>query len=446
MIGALWRFPRMSRDELAAWRDARLRRLVAHAYEQVPYYRQHFDRHGVRPEHVRGAADLHRIPVTTKRDLMSQPAAEVMARNIRTRLMVGMRTSGSSGERFVVRRTLREQYVLHTARLRAYRSYGLGAGDRVARIGVRRQGGLFNRTVFGRPIGDLGLNRQTLVDTFLPPDAIAAELARLRPDVLGGFAGVLARVAESVLAAERRDIRPRIVLTGSEVLTPAMRRTITEAFGARVFNVYGSTECNLLAWECAHSDELHTCDDGAIVEVLRDGRPAAPGESGEVVATNLHAWAMPLIRYHQGDVVTRGSGTCACGLPFATIRDIQGRMIDFFPLPDGRLVHPYEVVARFRATGWIRQYQLVQERMDRLVLRVVASSELPAGPSAEQVGSVAASIAALLGPSVEIAVDVVPEIALEASGKFRVARSLVRSAYDDTSLPTGAPAAMAGAH
>ena len=136
---------------------------------------------------------------------------------------------------------------------------------------------------------------------------------------------------------------------------------------------YGSHEFPLLGWECGQTGEFHTCDDGLILEVLHEGRPAEPGEQGEVVATNLHAYSMPFIRYRLGDVATRGDQSCACGQPFSTIRSIQGRMIDYFPLPDGRMIHPYQILSSFIGGGdsWIRQYQLLQERRDRIVLRVL---------------------------------------------------------------------------
>jgi phenylacetate-CoA ligase len=77
-----------------------------------------------------------------------------------------------------------------------------------------------------------------------------------------------------------------------------------------------------MAWECRHSGDLHTCDDGVLIEVLVDGRPAEPGERGEVVVTNLHAYAMPFIRYRIGDVATR-EAPCGCGAPFAAIGEIR---------------------------------------------------------------------------------------------------------------------------
>ena len=165
-------------------------------------------------------------------------------------------------------------------------------------------------------------------------------LKRIPPDALTGFPGVLVRIAQSLTEADRRVLRPRFVVAGGEVLTPVMRKQIRDAFRAPVFETYASHEFSLIASECQETGESHVCDDGMILEVIKDGRPAAPGERGEVVGTALHSFAMPFVRYRLGDVVTQSSGTCACGQPFSTIRTIQGRMIDYFPLPSGRLMHP----------------------------------------------------------------------------------------------------------
>jgi len=148
-----------------------------------------------------------------------------------------------------------------------------------------------------------------------------------------------------------------------------------------------------------------------IVEVMRDGRPAAAGEEGEVVVTNLHAYAMPFIRYRLADAVTRGSDQCACGQPFSTIRAIQGRMNDYFSLPDGRRMHPYRILERLLPEDdiWIRQYQLLQDRPDRIVMQVVPSRP----PTAELQARVARAISPLLGPGIEFQVRVVEAIPLQ---------------------------------
>ena len=147
-----------------------------------------------------------------------------------------------------------------------------------------------------------------------------------------------------------------------------------------VYETYGCHEINLVAWECKETGDLHLCDDLAIVEVLCEGRPARPGESGDVVVTNLHAYASPYLRYELGDRAVAGDPVCRCGAPFATIRSVQGRTMDALLLADGRVMHHWELIPMtFWDMPWHRQYQLVQESRDRFVLRLVADGEPPAG-------------------------------------------------------------------
>jgi phenylacetate-CoA ligase len=204
-----------------------------------------------------------------------------------------------------------------------------------------------------------------------------------------------------------------------------MRRRITQGFNAPVRETYASHEFPLLGWECPRGGEFHTCDDGVILEVLHEGRPASEGERGEVVATNLHAYAMPFIRYRLGDIATRGEHHPNCSQPFSSIRSIQGRMIDYFPLPDGRVIHPYQILSSLIGgrDGWIRQYQLLQEREDRIVLRVQAAQT----PDSDHLASLEQSVLSLLGRGVDFRVQLVDDLPLEESGKFRASRSLVRS-------------------
>jgi phenylacetate-CoA ligase len=382
---AVQRHSRATRAEVKAFQDAQLRRLVLHAYENVPYYRRLFDRNRLHPRHIRGTVDLDLIPISSKQAMRERPVYELLDRTLDQRKLLTVCTSGSTGEPFAIRRTWLEQAFNVLFQMRSQHSFGLRLSERVMKVG---RGGLVQ-----------------------PPEEVVRQLETFRPHLLVALPSILCLTADYLIAQGRRDIRPRILCVGGEVLTPLMRSRLTQAFGVEPVQTYASHEFPLMGWECGVSGELHTCDDGVIVEVMRDGRPAAAGEEGEVVVTNLHAYAMPFIRYRLADVVTRGSDQCACGQPFSTIRAIQGRMNDYFSLPDGRRMHPYRILERLLPEDdiWIRQYQLLQDRPDRIVMQVVPSRP----PTAELQARVTRAVSPLLGPGIEFQVRIVEAIPLQ---------------------------------
>ncbi|WP_212750630.1 hypothetical protein, partial [Streptococcus pseudopneumoniae] len=151
-------------------------------------------------------------------------------------------------------------------------------------------------------------------------------------------------------------------------------------------------------------------------------------------ATNLLATAMPFIRFEIGDLITRGPASCPCGWRGTTICEIRGRMLDLFPLPDGREIHPYDIVFRLLDSllSCVSQYQLVQEAENSIGLYVVPiSSEI----SSRRFDAFRREIEEFLGHQVAFEIRLVQVIDFERSGKFRVSRSKVRSNYDQVESP-----------
>ena len=424
---SILRHPHVGRDQLVAFQNARVRRLADHAYRHVPYYRELFERHGVKPQDIQTVEDLRIIPITSRDELQALPAEHIVARGVNPQDLIWRDTSGASGKPLRIRRTWGEERLHGALRLRALRMLGLRLHDMHCYVEGHPNQQRQDHQFVQRILAVFGIARQVFVDFLLPPEEIVSRLKMIRPDAVSAYPMVLARIAQLISKDELRALRLRFVGTGGEVLTTLMRQQIEEGFGAPVFDMYASHEFNLLAWPCRETGEFHTCDDGLVMEVLQGERPVNQGESGEVVGTDLHSFAMPLIRYRLGDMVTKGSSVCACGQPFSTIRNILGRMIDYFHLPDGRVVHPqHPWGARREKTPWIRQYQVTQERIDRIVLQIVPWYT----PSAQELAALQEPAKAFLGSMVTLEVKLVPEIGLEPNGKFRVFRSLIDSPYD----------------
>lgn len=430
LIPTLYSFLRHSnvtRDEIISFQNKRLRSLIIHAYKNVPYYRKLFDREGLKPRDIQTIDDLSKIPITSKNDLQLLPVEEVVARGVNPNNLIVRRTGGSSGEPSIIRRTWFEERLLGSLRLRAMHDLGLRMTDMTASILLIRATHPHDNQIPMRILRALGLYRRVQISCLLPPEDILVQLQHVRPDVLGAFSGQLSWLVQNI-DNDRLAARPRFIFVAGEVLTPLMRDQIIKAFKAPVYELYASHEFNLIAWQCKETGELHTCDDGMIVEVLKDGRLASTAERGEVVGTNLHSFAMPFIRYRLGDIVTKGLDACPCGQPFSTIKAVQGRMLDYFRLPGGRMIHPYEIIRIIVSdkAPWIRQYQLIQEREDRIISLVVPSKK----PTTQEISLLEESVTKVLGPGVEFRIVIVPEIKFEPNGKFRVSRSMVKSDYD----------------
>jgi phenylacetate-CoA ligase len=414
---ALTRGFSFSPDELRDFQERCLRDLVRHSYECVPYYRRIFQQAGLDPREIRGLDDLGRIPLTSRGDLQILPVEEVVAQGTNVQNLCVHRTSGSTGEPMKIRRTWIEDRVLQAFRLRVLRKFGMRLTDKRASV-CGAQG--YPRSFYM----SLGLLPYFAIHCLWPPEQILRRLREIRPDILTGYPGTLSWLAGLLGDEDRRLIRPRLISTDSEVLTADMRTQITEAFRAPLVDFYDSHQFNLIAWECVASGSYHVADPTMIMEVMHDGRPALPGEEGELVGTALHSWTAPLIRFRLGDVVTRGEGSCPCGAPNSVLTRVQGRTADRFLLPSGRSIHPYVLVMPLmHCAPWVRRYQIVQAEFGRFRVQLVPL--LGTDPSSEAVANVGRALAAALAEPVRVEVMLMEQIAAAKNGKFRPYYSLL---------------------
>ena len=88
--------------------------------------------------------------------------------------------------------------------------------------------------------------------------------------------------------------------------------------------MYGSEEMNGIAYECPEH-HMHVLGDNVFVEIMNEYEILRCGE-GESIITNLNNYAMPLIRYNQGDIIkTNSSNICLSNTN--VIYNICGRKI-----------------------------------------------------------------------------------------------------------------------
>ena len=401
-----------SRSMIRDYQSRQLLRLIHHAYNRVPFYRKLFDQNGLKPSEIQGLDDLHRIPITNKRQLKAVPERDLLAENLDPDGLIQYSTSGATGEPLTVHNSSIEEWIHALFRLRAYRSFGFRIPERMARL---RDPGLGCRSLIWKLIQATGLYRIHELRTF-PADEVVANLRRVRPDSLAGYPGGVYYVAKMLTEDDRKVIKPRWVAVGGADVLPIMRKEIERGFGTRLYETYACRETAMIAWECRQTRSLHVCDDHLILEVMKDGRPATSGETGEVVVTVLHSFAQPFIRYRIHDSVTKGEDRCSCGAPFSTLQNVEGRTNDRIMFRDGPSRPPGPIFGFIEDDiDWIRQYQLIQERFDLVILKLVLLDQ----PIQEELEALERVSRQFLGAQVDFRIEYVDELMPEPGKKFR---------------------------
>jgi phenylacetate-CoA ligase len=169
-------------------------------------------------------------------------------------------------------------------------------------------------------------------------------------------------------------VRPKGLFLIGEPLDEPSRNYIDQTLGSRTFASYGANEFGLLALECKERSGMHVLSDSVIIEVIKDGRPALPGETGELVITGLLNTATPLIRYNIGDIGIMSGGSCPCGVTMPVLASVEGRAIDHVRLPDGGVVSPKRIMTIMHSIDRLPRSQLIQEELNVFALRVFADN------------------------------------------------------------------------
>jgi len=269
--------------------------------------------------------------------------------------------------------------------------------------------------------------RALLLDRFIYLDTIdlnersigefIARWRRGRPEALYGHAHSLYILARYLLDHQINDLRPRGIISTSMMLLAHERAVIEEAFGCKVFDRYGSEEVGLIAAECERHEGLHLNIEHLYIEFLRpDGHPAAAGEEGAIVITDLLNRGMPFIRYRIEDIGVPSARRCSCGRGLPLMERVTGRVADYLKRRDGSMVAGVSLVERtLTAIDGIEQLQVVQPSIDQIVLNVVRAPDF--SPATEQ--ALLAEFHAVFGPGIDIYASYVERIPQERSGKYR---------------------------
>lgn len=241
-------------------------------------------------------------------------------------------------------------------------------------------------------------------------------LQSVNPEILLTYPPNLAMLMSAMIRKKISLPRLSEVRTISGTVSEALRQDCQSLLGVPLVDLYSTQEVGIIGIQCPASGLLHLQSENLLVEILdTHGRPCEEGEVGQVVVTDLHNFAMPLIRYALRDWAEQGP-VCPCGRGLPTIRSVKGRNRNMAYTPDGKQFWPVLGVALFRQLlPNLRQYQLVQTACNAITVKLVC---IPS-PSTAQMSELQSLLERTLGHTYHWTWHITEkELPLSGSGKF----------------------------
>lgn len=408
-------------ERLHGYRDRSLASLIEIAYREVPFYRSLLDTAGVRPQAITHPEALGRLPVATKAMLRAgYPHLTTRATGLAT---YEESSSGSTGKNFYVKEDFETAGWYRASFMLALEWAGWAVGEPHLQTGMtldRRMG----RRLKDMLLGCEYVSAYDLSDAHLDETLDLIERRGLQH--LWGYPGSIYCLAERALKKGWNQPLGSVVTWGDN-LYARYRRVIETAFKTRVFDAYGCAEGIQVSAQCGHENTYHIHTLDVIVECLDDdGRPVPDGRPGNLILTRLHPGPMPLIRYQVGDVgVLNRNARCACGRGYEVMASIQGRDTDIVITPSGNRLIVHFFTGILEHFPEIESFQVVQETLDAMVVRVVPRGQL----SKETVAAIIARLHEKGAADIQIHVEAVTAIPLPPSGKRRFVISQISKPF-----------------
>lgn len=361
-----------SRDEIAALQFHRMKRSLRHAYENSPFYRNHFIKHDVHPDDLKTLADIAKFPFTVKQDLRETYPFGMFAVP-QSKLVRVHGSSGTTGKPTVVGYTAAD--IDHWANLvaRSIRAAGGRQGDM-----------LHNAYGYGLFTGGLGAHygAERLGCTVVP---ISGGMTERQVTLINDFKPRIIMVTPSYMLSildefRRQGIDPResslqVGIFGAEPWTNAMRQEIEQAFDMHAVDIYGLSEVMGpgVAQECVETkDGLHIWEDHFYPEIIDPvtGEVLPDGELGELVFTTLTKEGLPMVRYRTRDLTRLLPGTARS---MRRIEKITGRSDDMMILR-GVNVFPTQIEEQILKCKGLAPHFYIElarsGRMDNMIVHV----------------------------------------------------------------------------
>ena len=327
---------------LYEYRLGKLVKLLEFACKNVPYYENIFKSLRLKPADFKKLDDLSKIPVLTK-EVARRESVNLVTRGLNKKYVKKGKTGGTTGSPLIVYRDTDTRSFTWASYYRWYEWIGIKYSDRCATLWGART--VLSQSVKSKIIDSLSdyLQNSISVNSFqmgendLP--AIYSRIQRFKPVIISGYLSAILQLARYIDDNSLVHVSPRVLSSTAETLLPHHREYLKKVFGAPIYDQYGCGELSAISYECPMHNGLHINQEHMICEVLDDNNNNVFDQKGKVVGTDLDNYAMPFIRYENGDIASLYSSVCSCGVNQPLMSSVDGRSADTITLSSGSSVH-----------------------------------------------------------------------------------------------------------
>lgn len=400
-----------SESDLKEYQNEKLRALIKHAYENVPYYTDLFKKLKLTPADIKTVEDLVKIPILTKEIVRENiKNGKLMAQNIRKKDMILSCSSGSTGEPLQYYIT-KDSYSMNiAANLRGWCWMGYRLGDKYIKLSQNPRKEIKNlqdkinncHYLFTQQLTDYNFSK------------ILNEIQKFKPKFIRGYPDPMLFLANYIQKNKVSLPYIKAINTTGNILFPESRRTIEEAFICKVFDSY-SCEGGANVFECETHKSYHSSMEYAITEIISDSKEVNNGEKGRVITTDLINYAIPFIRYDTQDYITKSKEKCSCGRDLLAIEKIDGRDSDILITPKGKYLIDHNFSVYLKNTNLIEQFQVRQNKIDEFNILLKVNDNF----TKEEEVKIYNYWQKYINEDVKINIKIVNDIPLTKSGKRR---------------------------
>jgi phenylacetate-CoA ligase len=367
-----------SYQKLEEFQNEKLRELIKHAYNNVPYYHNLFKSLNLIPEDIRSIGDLNKLPIITKEEIRKN-ISDFIAVNVPQKDLIRRTTSGSSGHPFEYIIDKNVLSIFRSMTLRTWEVAGYNLGDKIATVSgssllpkkmtfLQKVSFKVNRNL---PLSSFNMNSEKV-------QSYCNQLLDFNPKFLRGYPSSIFILANYVVENNIK-LNLSAVMTTAETLLPTQREIIMDAFNCDVFDLCGCNDGGECLFECKEHVGYHIGCERSIHEFINEnGENSSNKEIGNIILTDLWNYSMPLIRYDAGDMAVYTDEKCSCGRELPLVKSIMGRSIEQIILPDGNTLPGLTFTDIFEKEGvfeYVLDYQIVQEKINKFHINMVITDK-----------------------------------------------------------------------